>query len=1030
VTVKKYKKKLSMFLFFALYGLVILGMFFFAWNEQNVFRRGGKSPLYRNLRDCPAFVKRGFDTRELEKTPFEIYSEINAGKWAGFPSSGRRIKNSTLDLPKRTYLSPWGNEAEEFTLIIPVEIDSPALTFLKENTSALPGIYFAGIGENWEIFFNGNLILSEMHFNEKGQIKANRKWRDVYFPVERSLVVPGINILTLRIVGDPNYQGTGLFFTTAPVYMDNYWIINGRYNNDLIKILSGVFCIIGLYYMMMFFIVRRKGEIYNLYYGLFSILLCIFSISRNSWVHTFILNSNISIRLEFISCALMVLAFSMFIETLGRKKITKVTWGYAIFNLFFVLTQILFTAQYGEEMISIWNGIFPVYFTYILVYDIFYYFYWDKNGPRGKNTDRLSDLPIINILAASTLLMYVCAFIDVFVALFLKNSSNTFLYGTIVVQIGMAFALSLRFSGMHRRLEQSNVMLESAVHERTLELEKQTEIAVEASKTKSQFLATMSHEIRTPLNAIIGLSEIVLHRNRLLNESKSDLLQIHQSGMSLLGIINDVLDLSKIEARGLELIPSEYETAPFISETVCLNKVRIGSKPITFILEISDDFPRKLLGDELRVKQVLNNILSNAVKYTKEGFVSLTATWEYIPMTEEKETSLQNVFSRELKLSFMVRDTGIGIRRQNIGKLFSDYTQLDARVNRAIEGTGLGLVISKKLVEMMGGTITVESEYGKGSVFTVTLVQSLVDPRPIGKEIANDLKSFNYVSHVTEKNIEYVKMPYGKVLVVDDMPVNLRVAGGLLEPYGLRVDTAASGQEAIDKVQAAGIQYDIVFMDHMMPEMDGVEAVRIIRDWEAEKEHTNEETQIPIVALTANALAGNMEMFLSKGFNGFISKPIDIVQLDDALKKWVRDKHIPDSDREQSKKQNHNPQSAIHESHSRPPDIPGIDILNGIKMTGGSADVYNEILATFCEDVEERLPLLRTIPNESNLPGFTTMIHALKSASASIAAVKVSALAAELEAAGNKGNLTLIERQLPGFTEQLAELVKNIGAVL
>jgi len=271
------------------------------------------------------------------------------------------------------------------------------------------------------------------------------------------------------------------------------------------------------------------------------------------------------------------------------------------------------------------------------------------------------------------------------------------------------------------------------------------------------------------------------------------------------------------------------------------------------------------------------------------------------------------------------------------------------------------------------------------------------------------------------------------------MPVNLRVARGLLEPYGLKVDTAASGHEAIEKIQNTIPQYDLVFMDHMMPEMDGIEAVRIIRAWEAEKQR--EGAPIPIVALTANALTGNMEMFLSRGFNGFISKPIDVVQIDDALNKWVRKDHVTteggDSDSdlhvssvEQSQNQAPHTQSSVSEPRSKLRNIPGIDIQRGIKMTGGSADIYCEILATFCEDVEERLPLLRTTPNESNLTDFTTMVHALKSASASIAAAEVSAQAAALEAAGGEGNLTLIKRQLPGFAEQLTELVENINVVL
>jgi CheY-like chemotaxis protein len=447
---------------------------------------------------------------------------------------------------------------------------------------------------------------------------------------------------------------------------------------------------------------------------------------------------------------------------------------------------------------------------------------------------------------------------------------------------------------MYKRLEQSNVVLELAVQERTQELEEQTKIAVQASKAKSDFLAIMSHEIRSPLNAVIGLSEIELH-SPLSESSRNNITQILHSGSTLLGIINDILDISKIEARAFQLVPVEYDTASFINDTVNLNRVIIGSKPINFVLEINDDFPGKLIGDEVRVKQILNNILSNAVKYTMEGKVTLRVENKNFSQGQERRAFLR----------FIVRDTGIGMRKEDVKKLFSCYTQLDAQTDRKIEGTGLGLEITKNLVEMMSGTITVESEYGKGSVFTVTLMQGIPDYHPkskldippgIGEKTARDLRNFCYVASNKDTAIIRSWMPYGKVLVVDDMPVNTQVTQGLLKLYGLKVDSAASGQEAIDMVQAADTPYNLVFMDQMMPEMDGIEATRIIREWEEEqgkqKIYTRllGYTRIPIIALTANALKGNMEMLLSNGIDDYIPKPINFVQLDEVLNRWIRNK--------------------------------------------------------------------------------------------------------------------------------------------
>jgi CheY-like chemotaxis protein len=313
----------------------------------------------------------------------------------------------------------------------------------------------------------------------------------------------------------------------------------------------------------------------------------------------------------------------------------------------------------------------------------------------------------------------------------------------------------------------------------------------------------------------------------------------------------------------------EYETAALLGEAARLNLVRIGDKPIKFEFSPDANLPSKLFGDELRIKQILNNLLSNAIKYTKSGTVHFKA-----------ELRSPNT------LVCSVSDTGIGIRKEDIGRLFSEYSQLDTKANRKIEGTGLGLAITKMLLELMDGSVTVESEYGKGSVFTAYIPQGIVDAAPIGKEQAEKLAALDFFEAGAPPKIA---APAGitnrrvSILVVDDVEINLEVAKGIMEPYGFAVDCVLSGREAVEKIRAAEPHYDIVLMDHMMPEMDGIEAVRIIRN-EIDSDYAR---SLPIIALTANALAGNEEMFLGKGFNGFISKPIDINRLDDILRKWV-----------------------------------------------------------------------------------------------------------------------------------------------
>jgi signal transduction histidine kinase/CheY-like chemotaxis protein len=406
------------------------------------------------------------------------------------------------------------------------------------------------------------------------------------------------------------------------------------------------------------------------------------------------------------------------------------------------------------------------------------------------------------------------------------------------------------------------------------------EEALSSTRAKSAFLATMSHEIRTPLNAIIGLTEIQM-QNQLPVDTGMDLEQIHNSGSTLLAIINAMLDISKIEAGSFELIPLEYDVPSLVNDTVQLNIVHIGSKPITFKTYIDSTIPNKLFGDELRIKQIMNNLLSNAFKYTKSGRVEFTLKCEKLAPVVPLDTREQ------INLFIEVSDSGIGIKEEDIDKIFSEYSQLDTRANRKIEGTGLGLSIAKKLVEMMGGTIGVKSEYGKGSIFTVRILQDVSEKTPIGEKTARSLEKLRFNTDKKDKikNLVRSDLSYARVLVVDDVQTNLDVARGLMLPYKLTIDCVLSGRDAIDRVQKEDVHYNAIFMDHMMPEMDGVEATQIIR-----KINTDYAKTVPIIALTANAISGNEKKFLSSGFNAFISKPIDIMRLNTILNQYVRDK--------------------------------------------------------------------------------------------------------------------------------------------
>jgi CheY-like chemotaxis protein/HPt (histidine-containing phosphotransfer) domain-containing protein len=390
-------------------------------------------------------------------------------------------------------------------------------------------------------------------------------------------------------------------------------------------------------------------------------------------------------------------------------------------------------------------------------------------------------------------------------------------------------------------------------------------------------------------------------------------------------------------------------------------------------------------------------------------------------------------------LVFEIADSGQGMKEEDVKKLFDEYSRFNAEANRATEGTGLGMSIAWKLAVMMGGAIEVESEYRSGSVFTVSLPQGKIDGGVIGEEAALSLKNFQISARQNGRaDIVREYMPYGSALVVDDLETNLYVALGLMSPYGLAIDTAGSGEEALEKVRA-GKSYDVIFMDHMMPGMDGLEAARRIRDLG----YTG-----TIIALTANAISGQAERFLQNGFDDYISKPIDTRQLDRALHKWVKNKHLGEMNKMNEINEiievieGETPNSGLS-SEPRPSaplsnpfpgflvhDIPGVNTAQGIALTGGSIGLYQQVLVTFRKDVEERLPLLREIPAPETLPLFTTQVHALKSASASIGAAGLSVEAAQLEAAGKAGDLAFIEASLPGFAARLAELTQGIRTAL
>jgi signal transduction histidine kinase/CheY-like chemotaxis protein/ABC-type amino acid transport substrate-binding protein len=436
-----------------------------------------------------------------------------------------------------------------------------------------------------------------------------------------------------------------------------------------------------------------------------------------------------------------------------------------------------------------------------------------------------------------------------------KERTPYLLAGSVLL-LGVIFLLSVMFL----RSRSVGRQLEAAVAERTRALRRQTQAAEQAAKTKSDFLARTSHEIRTPMNAVIGLSELA-QREYGTPEALEYLRGIRNAGASLLAVINDILDFSQIESGTLAIHPERYETASLLNDVLTVIRLRAAERSLDLLPDISPDIPAHMFGDAGRIRQILLNLLSNAVKYTNDGFIKFFAYGT--PIT-----------ANAIRLTFAVEDSGIGIRREDMPKLFGEFVRIEETRHSAVEGTGLGLTIARNLCLSMGGDITARSEYGKGSVFTAELIQIVEDRTPMGRP----------VGAATTARAERLRIsftaPEADVLIVDDLPGNLLVAEGLLAPYRMRIFTCLSGREAVELVRARS--FDMVFMDHMMPDMDGVEATLAFRAMDEERCRT-----MPVVALTANAVSGMREMFLENGFNDFLSKPIDVLELDAALTRWI-----------------------------------------------------------------------------------------------------------------------------------------------
>ena len=507
----------------------------------------------------------------------------------------------------------------------------------------------------------------------------------------------------------------------------------------------------------------------------------------------------------------------------------------------------------------------------------------------------------------------------------------------------------------------------------------------------------MSHEIRTPINAVLGLNEMILR------ESKEQQIlgyahDIKSSGNLLLSLVNDVLDFSKIESGKMELVPVSYDFASLLNDVVNMTTVKTDEKKLDFILQIDPKIPTGLYGDEVRLKQIINNILSNAVKYTHAGSVTLYASYRHA--------------ENGIRLIVSVTDTGVGMRSEDIEKLFKPFERIDEKNNRNIQGTGLGMAITKYYLQLMGSELKVQSEYGKGSTFTFEVLQSVEKYTPIG----DYQTAFERLRQENKGYEARLKAPGAEVLVVDDMDMNLKVVRGLLKETQVNVDTALSGAEALEMMSTK--KYHVVFMDHMMPKMSGLEAVKLLR-----QDRTSPNQGTIVVALTANAVSGAREIYIEAGFDDYLTKPINPTKLEEMLLKY-----LPENLVESDNAKNLAGQTDAEEELTMLEKLramPEIDVEKGIELSVNE-EIYEMVVEEFVNSVPDVIEAIKTTHGDKDAYEYTVQVHGLKSMARQAGASALGEQAYELELAGKAEDWDSIDQK----TDALIAEAQRIASLL
>ena len=893
------------------------------------------SVLWWSLALCIAFLGIGSLVLPSEKEDMSAgYREFDTD-WYQIHADGEK---TPIDVPGQ--IEAGKGEVLRISTLLPMEIGNGEYLCFRTKW------------QDVNIYVNGEIRVQ--YNTEKSRFfGTNSPFRYLFLKLEQE---DAGKELTYEFVSDSKY--TGKIQTVYIGEQANIWfqIIKDALPKTMVAfclLLLSLFCIIVC--AVMKFIYKRTLE---LTYLAWSIFLCaLWMLSEMEFRQLIIHNVSVFTNITYWSLMLIPIPLVLYMNGIQKNRYKTIY----VFPLLYAMTsfvlgtvlQVFDVVQYTQQLPFIHIGMIFALISIVgtIVFDLF----------KKKRKE-------YGVVGIGVLGMLFSAVVEI-----------GLYYVQIPISLGTVLAIGLLFLLITAIVKAGQDLLTT---------EKNEQQAISAKVAEERFLANMSHEIRTPMNAIVGMTEIML-RGNLTDEQREYLNHIKSSGNALVTIINDILDISKIEAGKMELVDEVYAIRPMLEDIEIIVKNRIGDKPVQFLCEIDESVPELLYGDGLRIRQIIINLANNAVKFTESGQVRIALR-------------AQTMEDGRICVFVSVSDTGQGIKKEDLAKLFGAFTQVDSLKNKGKEGTGLGLTISRHFVEMMGGKLEVKSEYGKGSEFFFTIYQ-----QPVSEEMECELKA--------KEDITYFTASGAKVLVVDDNELNQKVALGLLEPLQMQIDIAGNGKTALSMIQAK--KYDLVFMDHMMPVMDGVEATRRLRKMEGEYYR-----KLPVIALTANAMKEAQQLFFDAGMNGFVSKPIQMNEICRVIREWLP-KELLESGEASLKSADANNAETVSDGLM----IQGIDVTEGLKNAGNEKMLFR-LLGDYCDLIDTKSQSIEQYLKEGRIREFTIEVHALKSTSRLIGALEISDEFRHLETLGNANSVEEIEKETPGVLAHYKEYKKWLSS--